>query len=492
MPFVFCLLFAPILLNYETFQPAWDDTYFLHRAVCIHHAAANLDLSGINECLSILTKSPLMVFSTLPWGALGGTVSGVGLSFVTLALLSWILVILIYSLCRRAGISLQLVILAGAVVGLNEFVRGMAGSFLVDTPFGLIVAASCLLVPLEQQEGDPMGKSSLARGVLWGVVVSLGILAKITYLFFAAFLLPLIFILRWRKYGYRQAFAATAAALFVLLVPLLLFLRLFPNFLSHAVRSSFGAGSEFYASADTTLWSHMKNLGHAPGMAVVPLVILLFIVGIRMSREKSWFSWRLVPLFSLLCYALITLMSSNQDLRFASPVFIGLPFALAALPKPTAYSETSQHTYWPILFLVTIVSLPMFARLDLSQVRLADAVLQSLPTTTRTSIMLATDDPHFNIETFLLAQQLSPLKYSQFSIDTLVYDELRGLSLPKSIDRLAQVDFVVLHTPPLSMDPPWSNRFAADFRMYALAHGESQPVPLGAEVEIVKLRHVPH
>ncbi len=101
----FLVLSAPSVVDYGRYQGAWDDLYFFHRAVCMNHAVYDLDWTSFLDCFSILAKSPILAFMAVPWGPLGGTELGVGLSMVSLALTLWLVVFVTYGVCRKIGLS---------------------------------------------------------------------------------------------------------------------------------------------------------------------------------------------------------------------------------------------------------------------------------------------------------------------------------------------------------------------------------------------------
>ena len=61
-------ILSPLIVSLTPMAPRWDDTYFLHRAVCLARSVWSADLPQADGCLQAVTKSPLMALLLIPGG----------------------------------------------------------------------------------------------------------------------------------------------------------------------------------------------------------------------------------------------------------------------------------------------------------------------------------------------------------------------------------------------------------------------------------------
>ncbi len=123
-----CLgLVSPTVINYTPYRLAWDESFYLNRAVCMNHAVYDFSLSRVDECLAHAAKGPIMVLIDLPWGRAGGSDWGVGLAFVGLALFIWIFALATFLTCMRCGTPSTCLLLAAAAICLTPFLRLNSG-----------------------------------------------------------------------------------------------------------------------------------------------------------------------------------------------------------------------------------------------------------------------------------------------------------------------------------------------------------------------------
>src|SRR5262249_35777863 len=87
-----------------------------------------------------------------------------------------------------------------------------ATGFMSDSLMAWSAFAATLLIPYESMTDASSTRSSIARGILWGAIFSLGALTKASYLYFALLIIPVVFTIRLRHCGRRSAFVAVTAA----------------------------------------------------------------------------------------------------------------------------------------------------------------------------------------------------------------------------------------------------------------------------------------
>src|SRR5262249_16028421 len=103
--FAFAGLIAPTVINSLPCTLEWDEAYYLNRIICTNQAVYNRSWSSLGSCLANTHKGPVMQIVNLPWASTGGKERGIGLAFLGLALFIWVLALVTYSTCLRAGIA---------------------------------------------------------------------------------------------------------------------------------------------------------------------------------------------------------------------------------------------------------------------------------------------------------------------------------------------------------------------------------------------------
>src|SRR5205814_5241222 len=141
-------------------------------------AVDHFSLSRLNECLVHTHKRPIMELVNLPWGPAGGTERGIGLAFVGLALFILVLILVTYRTCLHGGISPNSLLLAAITIGLTPFLRASSGAMMTDTLLGWCVALGLMLIPLEYCSPSKGFWPSFCRGLLWSLVINIGMLNK--------------------------------------------------------------------------------------------------------------------------------------------------------------------------------------------------------------------------------------------------------------------------------------------------------------------------
>lgn len=440
------LLIVPSVISYTPYRMAWDDLYFAHRALCVNQAFWNADWQGLEKCLSIMMKSPIMALLSLPWGPIGGTVQGVGLAIFSLSLLTWLFIFISFLIMLRTGVPLSALLLASLSVFLNPFLTGYAGSLLVDQLVSWVILCSLLLVNLQLTSDKGTLGGSILNGVFWGLAFSIGLLCKVTFVYFLGITLPALVFLKWRKEGLRRLVAGLLAAFLSSLPALLIWLKFGDLYLIHAMQASWGPLAIFYAASDTAYFSFWERLYRAMGPAVFPcLVILALVFAALVKHYRQW--TRLLPFVAVLGYLLICSTSQNSDMRFLIPVMIGFPFATASFLSTSKFCHVNPMVIAVIAFVLVLVCAPIVQRPALEKIHKLTRLLQNLKDAEVRNIVIATDSPTFNIESLLLSKEMLGESHNPLTINTLAYDYMHSIDIEHSLKRIENADAVIFEKP---------------------------------------------
>ena len=492
--FAFLGLVSPSVINYSPYPLPWDESYYLGRIICINHAVYDFSLSSLSKCLADTHKGPIMGLVNLPWGRGGGTDRGIGLAFVGLAVFIWILVLATYLTCVLSGIPPGALLLAAATICVTPFLRANGGAMMVDILLGWCVALGLMLIPLEYCSPSKGLWPSIFRGLLWSLVIDVGMLSKVTFaFFFCAIGVPLLLI-RERHSGewpLRYAFFSCLVGA----MPAIIVWRFYGiNFLRFAVMAAWGGPARLWSVPGMTTGGYVLRYFSQLGLALIPLFLLLALFVRGIVIEKRMRLARLLPIGIILVYLGIASRSQNRDLRFAIPIMIAMPFCLAW----TSVRKEPAITVGPApilaaIFVGTLFSLPMISRPQVAPVRRAGELLRTLcqgqPVQGQTTkIVIATDGPDFNINTFLLAEQLRRDSVRPADLDTLVYDAINKRTAEEGFKRIDTADYVLFLRPGFPPGPDWSRIYAQDYRAHCEKVGALLDTKISRDLDVFKIR----
>jgi hypothetical protein len=492
--FTFVGLVAPTVVNYRPCQLAWDEAYYLGRIICVNQAFYSPSWSHFSECMANTKKGPILTVVNLPWGRTGGEEHGIGLAFVGLALLVWTVVLTTYGISLRGGISLPALLLAALAIASTPLLRKTAGAMMTDTLLGWSVALALMLIPLEYSSKLQHFWPSFLRGLFWGFVMDLGMLNKVTFVFFLGSVWMILLVVR-QDYSGERPLWYTAAGCLVGSAPALLIWRYYgANFLRFAAQVAWGEQARLWSVPGLTPLGYLLRYFSQLGFARIPLSILfaLFIRGIIVQKQYRFA--RLLPIGIILAYLGIAARSQNRDPRFAIPVMIALPVCLAWThfrERPSA--RLGSAPVIAALILVTAVSIPMVHRPELAPIRSAGELLTTLSQRPRApgrpvKVVIATDGPAFNIDTFLLARQVRIHNLQGVALDTLVYDKVNRWTLEAGLKRIDAADFVLFLRPDFTPGAGWQRIWAGEYRAHTKAVGTLLDSQTSPEFDVFKIR----
>lgn len=485
---------APTVINYRPYQLAWDEAYYLGRIICVNQAVYSSSGSHFSECMANTKKGPILTLVNLPWGRTGGEERGIGLAFVGLAALVWAVVLITYGMSLSSGMSPPTLLLAALAIASTPLLRKTAGAMMTDTLLGWSVAVALMLIPLEYSSKLQHFWPSFLRGLFWGFVIDLGMLNKVTFVFFLASVWMILLVVR-QDYSGERPLWYTAVGCLTSSAPALLIWRYYgANFLRFAAQVAWGEQARLWSVPGLTPWGYLLRYFSQLGFALIPLAILfaLFIRGILVQKQHRFA--RLLPIGIILAYLGIAARSQNRDPRFAIPVMIALPVCLAWThfrERPSA--RLGAVPLIAALILATAASIPMVHRPELAPIRSAEGLLTTLSQRPGASgrplrVVIATDGPAFNIDTFLLARQVRIHSLQGVALDTLVYDKVNKWTLEDGLKRIDAADFVLFLKPGFKQGADWQRIWAGEYRAHTEKVGTLLDSQTSPEFDVFKIR----
>lgn len=470
------LLLSPMIVSFAGHTPAWDELYFFHRAACVRDALQNLSWLTADQCMDNLAKSPLMVATLLPSAPLHGTV-GLAVAPITLAIATFALVWLGVRMAQRGGMKLPLAV---AATGIASLFPTPGGSwFLADAICTIVILDTLLLLPMELAAERGTRAESFRRGLLWGLLFSLGLLLKLTYLYFAI-TFGILLLISLRRDGLADSLVKLAGMAAISLLPILLFLRYSELYWQHAMGSAFGPIAALYDD-HIQRWAYLRMSISQMGWAYwIGIGVLLCYALLQWQRSRDARGLRLAALMLaiVLGYLFIAAGSPNKDPRFFWPVWLCLPFcaAVAATTGTSLAPVPMRGIGLAPLWVSIVLSVATVSRFDLHAVAKMQLVLDSLPHNRPITVLMADDEAAYNVETLILARQLDMPRFHNMAVGTVVYDIANGRTVADSIQRLMHADYVILRWPVPSWPavgsaPEWANRFLPQFRTAIEAKG---------------------
>ncbi len=485
---VFLGLISPTIINYTPYGLSWDPAYYLHNAVCMNHAVYDFSLTRVAECLSKTSKGPIMELFSLPWGRTGGTFWGIGLAFVGLALFIWIMVLATYLTCMRGGIPITPLLLGAASIYLTPFLRVTGGGMMTDMLLAWCIALALMLIPLEYNDPQTTLWPSVLRGLLWGFVIDVGMLSKVTFAFFFGVIGIALLGIRWWRSGMRPLFYALAGCVVGAIPAAMVWSIYGGNFLRFAVMAAWGNLSHLFNVPGMTAGGYIYRYFSDLNVALIPVVLLLILFVRGLLIEKQGRFVRLFPIGIVLVYLMIAARSQNRDPRFTMPVMIALPLGLAWTKSKRA-SETVVGVTPVLAALIAgmLFAIPMVGRPEIAPIERTGQLLKTLSQGRPIGVIVATDGGLFNIETVELARQIGGETLRPVRVDTLVYDEVNKRTLEDGLKRIDKADYVLFLKPEHTPGPDWSQMRARDYRAYCEKTGHIMDVQTSPDFDVFKI-----
>jgi hypothetical protein len=495
--FAFCV--APTFISYQPYLFAWDDADYLARALALSRAFWAGNIHGVIAAM-VSGHPPAMTLLGLPWGP-SASWDSAGKCFITLAAVISFLTALCLYLLLRIGLkplflaAASMCVLASLGPNLPEAnvrfanAHWYATAFLADSLFAWTALAAVLLIPYEARTHCPSIRGAVMRGILWGSILSLGVMTKLNFLYFILFIVPTLFLIRLHHGGLRSALAAlTAFACWS--APSAIYLARYggPAF-ALAKTSSFGRTAEFYHLP--LLQFLGDTIRESPGLLLSFVLTVTALIYLVVQRRRIFWGTDFLAFLIMIGFGIVVLASNNREIRFAFPAIVALPFLTGILMsgKEHAVSGRSAALAAGLVFCgLLAASVPTAHRATRQILSRADAILAQAAQCNAKRMMLATDSPTLNLFLIHLAIEVSASGAS-VNVGTLAYEAMRGMPIEEDFHTISEQDLVVFQDRD-ALSPPFTNKRVSDYERY-IRKGGHLPIRVGGDLTIYSIRCIP-
>ncbi len=487
--FAFCV--APTFISYKPYVFRWDDAEYFQRSIEVSRAfwSGNVHRLGV---AMVSNRPPAMTLLGLPWGALISWNSA-GKCFVTLAaVISFLSALCLYFLLR-IGVRPLFLLLASLCVAASlgpfaggESTRVDATAFAADNLLAWISLAAVLLISYEARSRCGSTKSSILGGFLWGALLSLGAMTKISFFYFIVLIVPTLFVIRFRRVGLRGALTALIAFASLSLPFAIYLLHWGRSAFQNGGASSFGQVAGLYKVPLLPFLDESIRL--SPGLIPSLLFIAVALVYLVIKRRRTLLGPDLLALLITMGFGVIALASPNRQIRYAFPAVVALPFLIAILLsfKADPISGRQAALAAGLVFLgLLIAGVPTEHRPDRQSISRSEAALAQAADCNAKSILLATDSPTLNMDLMDLAREFWTNK-NPVDVGTLAYQAMFGAPISQDFHAIDKTDQVVFQDTK-ELNPPFTNARVSEYEQY-VRQAEYVPVNVGSDLRVYSKR----
>jgi hypothetical protein len=456
---LFALSVAPTFISYQPYLYEWDDAEYLTRSIGVSQALWSGNVHGLGAMASI--RPPMMALLGWPWGRLTNW-NAAGDCFVSLAALIAFLAALCLYLLLRIGVKPWSLLAASAcvfaslgpyphatsLIDLNWGVMAAAAhfsatGFLADSLFAWTALAAVLLIPFEARTVSHSTRAAVLSGVLWGLLLSLGVMTKLNFLYFVATILPSLLVITHHRSGLRYAFAALVG-FFCSSAPSAFYLARWGRPAFENMRaSSFGAVAHYYYIPILEFLS--SCIRESPGLLFSFVLIVASLTYSVVKKRNILWSADSLALATMMGFAVIVLTATNKQIRYAFPAIVAVPFltSILACGKGDPVPVQSARFAAAMAFCgLLALGVPMRSRPDRTTISRSEAVLTKALVCHSQGILLATDSPTFNISLMQLATQMSHSGESM-NLESLAWQAADGAPIEEDFRKIGETDQVV-------------------------------------------------
>ncbi len=483
---LFALCIGPTFISYQPYLYQWDDAEYLQRSIALSQAFWGGNFKGILSAM-VSIRPPAMTLLGIPWGLLNSW-DAAGKCFFTLAAVISFLAAFCLYLLLRSGVKPLFVIFASLCVfasmgpypspGASAHVDATA--FLADSLFAWTTLAALLLIPLEARTHFASPRGAVWRGVLWAAILSLGLMTKLNFLYFIALILPVLYFLRVRRCGSRNANDALII-FFLCSAPSVFYLLMCgkPSFENLIISSLGGVANYYYIPLPQYLGDTIRE---SPGMLLsfVLTAAALIYLAIKRRLTQSWPDF--LALLMVIGFGIIVFAATNRQIRYAFPAIVALPFMTGLLisgkgePAPRRSAALATAV---VFFGLLAASVPVLHRADRQCLSRCDAVLLQAIRCHAKHILFATDSPTMNRSLMDLDMRFSATKAT---VGTLAYQAMFNQPIAEDLRKIDEADMVVFQDGK-ELYPPFTNLRVPEYERY-IRQGGSVPIRVWDDVNV--------
>jgi hypothetical protein len=420
-----------------------------------------------------------MTLLGLPWGPLTSW-DGAGKCFITLAAVISLLAASCLYLLLRIGAKPFFLVVAAVCVGASlgpyphagethmaDTTHGAATGLMADSLFAWTALAAILLLPYEAKTTCLLIRDAVLRGIIWGSILSLGVMTKLSFAYFIVFLVPLLFVFNFARNGGQRALAALIGFA-CSSAPTALYLLLWGrSAFENAQAASFGrvAADRYYVPLLQFLTDTIRD---SPGLMLSFMLTAAALVYLMIKRRPMQSLPDFLALLIMIGFGIVVLVSPNRESRFAFPIILALPFLTAILmsDKESSAPRLSAALAAGLVFCgLLAAALPMRDRADSQSLARSDAILTHAVRCNARHVILATNSPTLNFNLIAVSIAISaPIDSIEWS--SLPTDTKGGvLSIEEGFQTIRQADEIVFqNTDTIFQDfagvslRPWNQR----------------------------------
>jgi hypothetical protein len=483
---LFALCVAPTFISYQPYLFTWDDSEYLTRSTAVSWAFWSGNVQGLVAAM-VSQRPPAMTLLGLPWG-MPTTWDVAGNCFFTLAAVTSLLAALCLYLLLRIGVKPLFLVLASVCVfaSLGPYPPGAdahaaATSFLSDSLFAWTTLAAVLLIPYEARMDCPSIKTAVLHGLLWGMILSLGAMTKISFMYFVVSVIPILFLIRLYHSGLRLALASLGACACSSLPAAVYLLRWGGRAFAYAKMWSFGPLTNlYYQPLSQFLGTAVREL---PGLLLSFLLMAAALVYLVIKRRLSLLGPDLLALLVMIVFGIVVLSSPSRDIRFDFPAIVALPFLTGILMsgKGQSVSRRSAALAAGLVFCGLLAAgVPTRHRAKIECLSRSYAVLAMATQCNAKSVLLATDSPTLNAYLLDLGRMYSESEVGRTG--TLASNAMAGAPIELDYRVISEYDQVVFQDRP-ALSPPFTNQRVLEYERYVQSLGFSA-IRVGNDIKV--------
>jgi hypothetical protein len=486
---IFALCVGPTFISYQTYKFRWDDADYLQRSIAVSRAFWSRNVHGMGEAM-ISIRPPVMTLLGLPWGPVTSW-EAAGKCFLSLSAVISLLVALSLYLLMRMGTEPFLLVMASICVFASmgpwpakASAHVIATGFMADSLFAWTTLAAILLIPYEARVHGPSIRSAVMRGLLWGSILSLGAMTKLSFLYFIGLIVPTVFLIRLCCEGVRSALVAFGAFACCSAPSALYLLRWGRAAFADAQASSFGGLANFYYLP--LVQFARGTIRESPGLLLSLVLMAMGLTYVVIKRSAALWSPTFLAFLITVGFAAVVLAASNRQIRYAFPAIVALPFLIGTLmsAKRDSVSVRFAAIVAGLVFGgLVATSVPMRHRPDYQSINRANAVLTHADRCGARDVLLATDSPTLNMDLIDLATKF--WTRGDPEIGTLAYQVMSGAPIQEDLRRIDGADEIVFQDQD-ELSPPFTNQRVSDYEQHVRLRGYG-PTRIGEDLTVYSL-----